>query len=483
MARPGISIDWFFDEAWRADMVRSSFGFDRYFAHNTPTSPGWVSFHQVLFEVLPPTRQLLRVVAVLPAIAAWVLIGDVIRTRLSERLGEHGAAAVSLLTIAFVLVQPGDAHLVSYFNNYSWETLFTALILWSACHHKVEVATKTMVGLVIVGPWLVQAPMMLLVAAMPFVWRRSDRHGRRSLIVGGVCGAVSLAVTYLVFLRPVANREIPGLASITGFWEGETFQEAGVIGAGKLVVRTMMFAVLPQQLEWTVIGWLIIAVGGVIGVAVMWSAYRMWVLAIPLTQLQILVASIIVGWPISFTRVNHAVGLLVTVLVALGISVAMWWVAARVPKVSTGVVLVLAVAFTVLVWPSQLREIAGGTDVFARGLSDDMDRLAPMLSEGDVVLGYLPMSSWYLHDRLVTAADTPIVLIDELEHGVVLQREPEKLIDEFGREAGSVWCVLPWELGDLLDEQCQLSNDWTLHHVEVMDRAEVRQWVRTESLG
>jgi hypothetical protein len=245
----------------------------------------------------------------------------------------------------------------------------------------------------------------------------------------------------------------------------------------------MMFAVLPQQLEWTVIGWLIIVVGGVIGVAVMWSAYRMWVLAIPLTQLQILVASIIVGWPISFTRVNHAVGLLVTVLVALGISVAMWWVAARVPKVSTGVVLVLAVAFTVLVWPSQLREIAGGTDVFARGLSDDMDRLAPMLSEGDVVLGYLPMSSWYLHDRLVTAADTPIVLIDELEHGVVLQREPEKLIDEFGREAGSVWCVLPWELGDLLDEQCQLSNDWTLHHVEVMDRAEVRQWVRTESLG
>ena len=483
MARPGLSIDWFFDEAWRADMVRSSFGFERYFAHNTPTSPGWVFFHQVLFEVLPPTRQLLRVVAVLPAIAAWVLIGDVIRTRLSGRLGEHGAAVVALLTIAFVLVQPGDAHLVSYFNNYSWETMFTALILWSACHHKIEVATKALAGLAIVGPWFVQAPMMLLVAVVPFVWRRSDRDGRRSLTIGGVCGVVSLAVTYLVFLRPVANREIPGLASITGYWEGETFQAAGVIGAGKLVLRTMMFAVLPQQLEWTVIGWLIIVAGGVTGVVVMWSAYRMWVLAIPLTQLQILVASIIAGWPISFTRVNHAVGLLVTVLVALGISVVVWWIAARVPKVSTGAVLVLAVAFLALVWPSQLRQIAGGTDVFARGLSDDMDRLAPMLSEGDVVLGYHSMSSWYLHDRLVTAADTPIVLIDELEHGVVLQREPERLIDEFGREAGSVWCVLPWELGDLLDERCQLSDDWSLQRVEEMDRAEVRQWVRAETPG
>ncbi|NDI02209.1 MAG: hypothetical protein EBY57_10570 [Actinobacteria bacterium] len=89
MARPSISVDWLFDEAWRADMVRSSFGFERYFAHNTPTSPGWVFFHQVLFEVLPPTRQLLRVAAVLPAIAAWVLIGDVIRTRLSGRFGRR----------------------------------------------------------------------------------------------------------------------------------------------------------------------------------------------------------------------------------------------------------------------------------------------------------------------------------------------------------------------------------------------------------
>jgi len=75
------------------------------------------------------------------------------------------------------------------------------------------------------------------------------------------------------------------------------------------------------------------------------------------------------------------------------------------------------------------------------------------------------------------------VLIDELEHGVVLQREPERLIDEFGREAGSVWCVFPREFVDLRDEQCQLSNDWTLQRIEVMDRAEVRQWVRAETPG
>lgn len=478
MARPGISIDWFFDEAWRADMVRSSFGFERYFAHNTPTAPGWVFVHQLLFNVLPPTRQLLRLVAVLPAIPAWVLIGSIIRSKLSGRIGSVGAGVVSLSTIALVLIQPGDAHLVSYFNNYSLETLFTALVLWSVTHHNIEVASKTILVLASIGPWIVQAPLMLLVVAAPVVWSRSDSAARRTLMFGSVGAVVSLAVTYFFFLRPVANREIPGLASITGYWEGETFQAAGVVGAGKLVIRTMMFAVLPQPLEWTLIGWVLIAIGSVVGVAVMWSCFRFWVIAIPLTQLQILAASIVVGWPISFTRVNHAVGLLVTALIALGISMLMWWIATRVPRSSVALAVLLTCVAAALLWPSGLRQAAGGTGVFARGLSDDMDLLAPQLSDGDVVLGYHSMSSWYLHDRLVTEGDVPIVLLDELEFGIFLQQEPERLIDEQLLAAEMVWCVLPWELGDLITQQCQLSNEWELVGTQVLSRAEVRQWQR-----
>ena len=478
MARPGISIDWFFDEAWRADMVRSSFGFERYFAHNTPTAPGWVFVHQFLFNVLPPTRQLLRLVAVLPAIPAWVLIGNILRTKLVGRIGAVGAGVVSLSTIALVLVQPGDAHLVSYFNNYSMETLFTALVLWSVTHHNTEVASKTMLVLATIGPWMVQAPLMSLVVAAPVVWSRSDGAGRRTLAFGVVGAVVSLAVTYLFFLRPVANREIPGLATITGYWEGETFQAAGLIGAAKLVIRTMMFAVLPQRLEWTLIGWLLISIGGIIGVTVMWSCFRFWVIAIPLTQSQIFVASIVVGWPISFTRVNHAVGLLVTVLVAFGISMLMWWFASRVPKGSVALAALLTCVALALMGPSGLRQAAGGTGVFARGLSDDMDLLAPQISEGDVVLGYHSMSSWYLHDRLVTEGDVPIVLLDELEFEIFLQEEPERLIDEQGPAVRTVWCVLPWELGDLITQQCQLSNEWELVGTQVFSRAEVRQWQR-----
>ena len=478
MARPGISIDWFFDEAWRADMVRSSLGFERYFAHNTPTSPGWVALHQLLFSVIPPTRQLLRLVAVLPAIPAWLIIGDIIRSKLSARLGALGSGVVALSTVSLVLVQPGDAHLVSYFNNYSMETLFTALVLWAATHRDVMVATKAIAVLAVVGPWMVQAPLMLLVVVVPVLWSRSDGDGRRVLTIGFAGAVLSLLVTYVFFLRPVTQREIPGLASITGYWEGETFQAAGFIGAGKLLIRTMMFAVLPQRLEWTAIGWLLIVVGGAIGLATMWSVFRLWVIAIPLTQLQILAASVVVGWPISFTRVNHAVGLLVTVLIPLGLSIVIWWVAHQVPKVSVGLAIVAVVALTMFVWPSALRDAAGGTGVFARGLSNDMDALSSQLSDGDVVLGYHSMSSWYIHDRLVTESSTPVVLLDELEFGVLLQDEPERLINEYASNAKTVWCVMPYELGDLLAEQCQLSDEWQLVGVQSLTRAEVRQWVR-----
>ena len=478
MARPGISIDWFFDEAWRADMVRSSLGFERYFVHNTPTAPGWVALHQLLFSVIPPTRQVLRLVAVLPAIPAWLIIGDIIRSKLFDRLGALGSGVVALTTISLVLMQPGDAHLVSYFNNYSMETLFTALVLWAGTHADVRIAAKVLIGLAIVGPWMVQAPLMLLIAVVPFVWVRSDRTERRLLSIGAVCAGLSLAVTYLVFLRPVANREIPGLASITGYWESETYQAAGFLGAGKLVIRTMMFAVLPQQLEWTLIGWLLIAIGGAVGLVTMWSICRLWVFAIPLTQFQILVASLLVGWPISFTRVNHAVGLLVTILIPLGLSLVIWWVARQVPKVSVGVAIAVVVSLAMFVWPSALRDAAGGTGVFARGLSDDMDVLAPQLSDGDVVLGYHSMSSWYIHDRLVTDSSTPVILLDELEFGVILQREPELLINDYARKAMTAWCVMPYELGDLLLEQCELSDEWELVGIQFMSRAEVRQWIR-----
>ena len=477
MARPSISVDWLFDEAWRADMVRSSFGFERYFAHNTPIAPGWVFIHQLVFNVLPPTRQLLRLVAILPAIPAWVLIGSIIRRKLLDRIGAIGAGVVSLSTIALVLVQATDAQLVSYFNNYSIETLFTALVLWSVTHHNHEIASNTILGLATIGPWIVQAPLMLLVVAAPVVWSRSNGAARRTLMFGAIGAAVSLAVTYFFFLRPVANRKISGLATITGYWEGETFEAAGVVGAGKLMIRTMMFAVLPQRLEWTLVGWLLIAIGGLVGVVVMWSCFRFWVIAIPLTQLQILVASTVVGWPISFTRVNHAVGLLVTALVAFGMSMLVWWISTTAPKGSVALATLLTCGAMTLMWPSDVRQAAGGTRVFARGLSDDMDLLAPQLSEGDVVLGYHAMSSWYLHDRLVTEGDVPIVLLDELEFGTLLQQEPERLIGEQRPAAQTVWCVLPWEFVDVT-QRCQLSNEWKLVGTQVLPRAEVRQWQR-----
>ena len=88
------------------------------------------------------------------------------------------------------------------------------------------------------------------------------------------------------------------------------------------------------------------------------------------------------------------------------------------------------------------------------------------------------MSSWYIHDRLVTESSTPVILLDELEFGVLLQDEPERLINEYASNANTAWCVMPYELGDLLAEQCQLSDEWQLVGVQSLSRAEVRQWAQ-----
>lgn len=299
-------------------------------------------------------------------------------------------------------------------------------------------------------------------------------------MAGVLSGALVAVFTYVVFLRPVASREISGLSSITGFWEGESFAAAGVVGGGKLWLRTLMFSVVPTSWHWTVQGWLFLGVGVVLGVAVMWRLWRLWVVMIPITQLVILTASVAVGWPMSFTRVNHAVGLLITVLVPLGLVFGLWCVVSRWSSLAAVPATAIAVAvLAVLVWPSEVRSSASNTAVFARGLSDDMDDLAPRLSEGDVVLGFHSMSSWYLNDRLVTASPTSVVVLDELEFGERLTTNPVSLVDELAPASRTVWCVLPWEVGDAMSERCGLTGPgWTLAETTSARRAEIRRWDR-----
>ena len=477
MARPGISIDWFFDEAWRADMVRS-FGFNRYFLNNGPLPPGWVFVHQLIFSVLPSSRELIRLVAVAPAIIAWLMIGLMLRRQLTPKIGTTGAGVVGLGTVLLAILQPAHAHLVSYFNNYSLETLFTALLLWVGIHDDARKSARLFVVLAACGPWFVQSPLMLLLVVAVVLWRRIEPADRWLIMTGLGALAVSAVVTYVVFLRPVSKRQIPGLGTLSGYWEGQTFGAAGLIGSVKLVLRTLMFETLPVRWEWSILGWLVIGVGGLVGLRVMWSVWRWWVIAIPVTQLQILFASLALGWPISFVRVNHAVGLLITVLIPLGMMMAIWWIAQQLGSVTVVVSAIAVILVGIAMWPSALRMAAGGTGVFARGLSDDMDLLVPQLSEGDVVLGYHPMSSWYLHDRLVNESSVPVVLLDELEYGLFTDGVPGQLIADYAPDTTSVWCVLPWELGDLIAQRCQLSNEWELVDTQVLSRAEVRQWQR-----
>lgn len=183
MVRPGVRTDWFFDEAWRVDMIRSA-GFGRYFDHNTPTSPGWILLHKLLFSVVPPTREVMRVVAALPAIVAWVGMAALLRRFLSRTLSRSGAELVAFGTVLLVLLQPGDSQLITYFNNYSFETLFTVGVLWVAALPDHRYSVWVLAGMCAIGPFVVQAPLMLLAPVVVWVWWCGCGGVGRGRIVG-----------------------------------------------------------------------------------------------------------------------------------------------------------------------------------------------------------------------------------------------------------------------------------------------------------
>lgn len=497
MARPSIRVDWFFDEVWRVDMIRSGWTFDRYFQHNTPLSPGWLVLNWGLFETLPQSREIMRLSALVPALFGWLLIADVLRRRLRPRFGSLCARAIAGATVSTALLLPGQAQLVTFFNNYSFELFIAAGFLWSVAlieDGHIRLGMSIFGALLVVTPFVAQAPLFLAVPATFWVFARADSSDRKRLMWMAGAGVFVMAVTYVFFLRPVREREILGAVSIGDYWNNESLRALSPMAAVRLWVRTLRDAVVPISWRDTIGGWIYFVMGFGWGVVSLWRVFRFWVVAAVASQGVIAVASMTLSWPIGFGRLNTAVGFLFTGAVPLGIWTLVVAGADRVVRVSrrdwssskirarslATFTAALVVLFSVFAWPTEIRSSASDTAVFARGLSGDLDQLESWANEGDVVLGFHFMSSWYTHDRLVTDGDVPLIVLDELRVGERLINDPTSVVEESAPDAKTVWCVLPYELGpDGVSQRCQLDPaKWQQGESTLMTRAEIRRWVR-----
>ncbi len=79
--RPAARLDFYFDEMWRVEQVRSPDPVGAYLDGPAPIPPGWVTSLSALFDVLPARRPSLRLAAVSVGITAGVVFIVTLRRR------------------------------------------------------------------------------------------------------------------------------------------------------------------------------------------------------------------------------------------------------------------------------------------------------------------------------------------------------------------------------------------------------------------
>lgn len=486
---PALRSDWFFDEAWRADMIRTPWSFERYRLHDTPIPPGWLVGNWTVFEVLPSRRPVIRVVAHLPVVLTTWLLYDLLARTLSASRSDGGEAAstgrarlVAAATVVLLLLTPAMAAPITYLNNYTVDLLVAVALVWGCRAITDGDVRRGTVAVVVAGalaPLIAQGGALVLPAILVVLVLRSRVDGTprwlRLVPIGtAALAAVGGAVVALTLYLPVARD-----GSVDDFWASESLAGLGLLGWIPRWWTTFAAAALPTWLHGQALASLVLGAATIVGLVVLWRRFALAVIAPVTAQAAALVTAVVTGWPVTVVRVNLAFQAFFVLAAVLGAVVGTIAVVDRAGRALAGrrdrpevpvtssprrVVIAtagFAMAFAAM-WPGQVLRFSTSQDVFARGLSDDLTEIAAMSAPGDVVIGFHHMSSWYLHDVLVTSAAAPgLVVLDELEHGPEIVDDPVATIAALAPTARRVWCVLPFELGpEGTFERCLLEPTW-----------------------
>jgi hypothetical protein len=527
IARRSLRVDFFFDEMWRADMIRASNTRAQYLKHNTALAPGWLYAMRAAI-VFEDRRPFLRLLALgcfpLGLTIVWKLLVRMLHTGTRAL---NSARWLAAWTVLLGVLCRGLANPQPYFNNYGFELLVGAAVVWS-CHlcsaryleakadaeaeairldrRPHRIAMWTLGCFIVAGPFFVQSALLMWPGACWYFaascraqredFSESTTHSFRrvaagfmdwrvlTLIAGG--GVVGL-FTGLAFYKPVA-----GAGSTEEFWSDVAIKGGPGLGTlvgnfGDALKDSALWTSTPS---WPIV-WLAGA-AGLLGARTVWRAWPGFVWLLVSAQVAAIVFSATTGWPVAPVRVNLGFTFLALVLVPLGALVAVEYLAHRAAaglprgqrrQVQTAVLGVVGLAGLVVMWPSSISANAGSTDVFARGLTNDLLTVANDTSGEGLVLSYHVMSHWYTHDLLVNSSwpsrtfrvirdDGSPTLFDDLN---------STLADELG-SATDVWCVIPYELGpERALQACRVSDPRLVEVSRVrMKRIELVRFTRTD---
>lgn len=462
LVEPAARLDFYFDEMWRVEQVRSSTPVSAYLDGPAPIPPGWVLALWSVFELVPPRRPLLRAGAAIFAIPAVVALALTLRTMLRRLLDDLSASIVAVGSAVMALTTTAIAVHAVYFNNYLADVAVTAALLLMLVRIDLERAddTTTWVAVVVlatVAPWFAQSALFLVPVAALIIARRRDFRPRLAMASGAAL-IVSSAIVGVGFLLPVARN-----GTIEDYWFSETHR-VGLSTLARRYGSSFVDGAYP--------GWIgdrpLVTIAALAttsaGLVILQRCWRWWIPLAASAQVVAIVASVVVGWPATFVRVNTGFQLMLYVAAPVAVIttavVALRHLSARSHvAVAAALAVGLVAGTTIAWWPYEVRRNSTSTGVFARGLSDDLQLVADQASAGDLVVAY-HLSGPYVRDRLLNADDVAqeIQVVDEA-------RDPQ-VVDELATvvaatDTDTVWCVIPYEAGpEASMRACDLEDSW-----------------------
>jgi hypothetical protein len=457
------SKDLYYDEMWRADVVRTPDFLHRYVMNIAPAPPGWFLVLRVSGLVLPEgDDRLLRIQSLAFGVLMFLLIAVLLDRMLVRAQATSITRLVAAVSAPLVILFPAYANLAQYLNDYLFQAGCTVgvVVLWRI-HDEWRFGRAALLVAIVLLPVITLSGLFLLPAIAIDLLRRDVIGVRASAGVAPLAGTLAafaasgaVAVTvYLVFYRPVIHEEI------RSYWAGSVLRDTPL----REVLQTSWNSLMDASISWWGVRAFPHGYGGpVTAVLLLGLAFagffilgRLWVwfpIGFGSAGIAAVIASL-AGWPMAPERVNVPwLWMFHTAVV-----VAVVYTAARLLRHPAAVVAVGAVLLLGF-WPMPLPISANGSaadaragGTYARGLTSDLQLVASSPDVHNIVISYHPMSHWYTDDRLINHSHPPrtFTVVGEPWHGAAPLYDD---VDGVARRAGwtpntAVWCVIPFEDG------------------------------------
>ena len=451
VASPGLRVEFFFDEAWRADMIRSADPLSRYRTNNAPTPPLWIVVMRATSAILPDGFAGLRLQNLAYHIAlpvlAGVLAGFVTGV---ERRGRAMVASAAVCAVTALALTIGGSAL--YLNDYSFQAVAVAVVVLVCA-----IADRTGRGRAWAGAGIVALPLatlggLVVLPALCAWWvlagdRPVDRAGWTRRLAVPVASFLVVVVLYVWLYRPQVDQ------GLEGFWAAELLRGGTRSIAAVLVdiPRSLAVNVVPPtvaSLRNVAFG-LAIITAALAGLPTLSRAWK-WLPVVVVSSWPIaILLSAVAGWPATFVRVNLPFAWLWYLSAIVGVAA----VVGRLGRGWATAAYIAVLAAAVVAVPPRT---PASNATFARGLYRDLDTVAASPFEHNVVLSYHFMSHFYTDDRLenMTGEGERFTVVREMNGDDALYVDTDQqLLDAGWRDGDAVWCVVPYEVGPEASEQ------------------------------